>query len=104
LTKYIHVVYTYVKESEVVNVNTASVVSKWGNSKGIRVPAEVLKKAHVDVNDKLYFDVDQNGRIIMTKEPTPEPGTLEYLFKDYEGGSFATELNDLGGPVGNEKW
>jgi hypothetical protein len=33
-----------------------------------------------------------------------EPGTIEYLFRDYDGASFQAEPADLGGPVGNEKW
>ena len=82
----------------------ATVVSQWGNSKGIRVPVEVLRKAQVDLNDKLFFEVDENKRIILTKTPTPKKGTLEYLFKDYDGGSFQTELIDLGETIGNEKW
>jgi antitoxin MazE len=82
----------------------AAVVSKWGNSKGVRVPVEVLKKAHVNLNDKLFFDVDENSRIILTKAPVPKEGTLEYLFKDYDGGSFQTKLVDTGGPAGNEQW
>ena len=81
-----------------------SIVSKWGNSSGIRMPVEILKKANVNLNDKLFFDVDAEGRIILTKAPAPKAGTLEYLFKDYEGGSFITEVNDLGEPVGDEKW
>jgi len=52
----------------------------------------------------LYFDVDEHGRIIMSKVPMPKEGTLEYLFKDYSGGSFQTELIDLGEPVGEEQW
>jgi len=82
----------------------ATVVSQWGNSKGIRVPIEVLKKAEIELNDKLFFEVDENQRIILTKAPAPKQGTIEYLFKDYDGGSFKTELSDLGEPVGNEKW
>ncbi|MCL2391839.1 MAG: AbrB/MazE/SpoVT family DNA-binding domain-containing protein [Oscillospiraceae bacterium] len=74
----------------------ATVVSQWGNSKGIRVPVEILRKAQVDLNDKLFFEVDDDKRIILTKAPTPKQGTLEYLFKDYDGGSFKTELIDLG--------
>jgi len=35
---------------------------------------------------------------------TPKQGTLEYLFKDYKGGTFKTELIDLGESVGNEEW
>ena len=82
----------------------ATVVSQWGNSKGIRVPVEVLRKAGIDLNDKLFFEVDENKRVILTKEPTPKQGTLEYLFKDYDGGQFQAEIADLGEPMGNEKW
>lgn len=82
----------------------ATVVSQWGNSKGIRVPIEILKKAQVELNDKLFFEVDENQRIILTKVLAPKQGTIEYLFKDYNGGSFHTELFDLGESVGNEKW
>ena len=82
----------------------ATVVSQWGNSKGIRMPVEILKKAQIDLNDKLFFEVDEKRRIILTRVPTPRQGTLEYLFKDYDGGTFQTELNDLGETVGNEKW
>jgi hypothetical protein len=34
----------------------------------------------------------------------PAPGTLEYLFRDYDGASFQAELADLGDPAGNERW
>lgn len=81
-----------------------AVVSQWGNSKGIRMPVEVLRKAQVELNDKLFFEVDENRRIILTRTPTPKQGTLEYLFKDYDGSRFKTELINLGEAVGNEKW
>jgi antitoxin component of MazEF toxin-antitoxin module len=68
------------------------------------MPAEVLKQAQVEINDKLFFEVDKEKRIIITKKPVPKKGTLEYLFKDYDEGAFQTELVDLGEPVGNEQW
>jgi antitoxin MazE len=98
---YIHYIRT---KKGVPEVNISSVVSKWGNSQGIRVPVEILKKAHVQLNDVLFFNVDQEGRIVLTKSPAPKEGTLEYLFKDYKGGSFETEIIDLGEAVGEEKW
>ena len=82
----------------------ATIVSQWSNSKGICVPVEILRKAQVDPNDKLLFEVDDDKRIILTKAPTPKQGTLEYLFKDYDSGKFQTELVDLGEAKGNEKW
>ena len=82
----------------------ATTVSQWGNSNAIRVPVEILKRAQVELNDKLFFDVDENKRIILTKDPVPRHGTLEYLFKDYTDGAFQSELIDLGEAVGNEKW
>jgi len=86
------------------DMQEAAIVSQWGNSKGIRVPVEVLRKAQIDLNDKLYFEVDEDKRIILTKVPTPKQGTLEYLFKDYDDGTFQAELIDLSEAVGNEKW
>ena len=81
-----------------------AIISKWGNSQGIRMPVEILKQANVGIDDELYFDIDEKGRIVLSKVPSPRKGTLEYLFKDYEGGSFQTEIADMGGPVGEEKW
>jgi len=102
LTLYIHIGYTILKGDD--RMQEATVVSQWGNSKGIRMPVEVLRKAQIDLNDKLFFEVDENKRIILTRTPTPKQGTLEYLFKDYSGDIFQAELNDLGETVGNEKW
>jgi hypothetical protein len=34
----------------------------------------------------------------------PKKETLEYLFKDYSGKSFRTELVNPQKPMGNEKW
>jgi len=46
----------------------------------------------------------EHGRIILSKTLMPKADTLEYLFKDYSGGSFKTELIDLGEPAGDEQW
>ena len=81
-----------------------AVVSKWGNSKGIRIPNEILRKASIDLNDTLSLEVENDGCIVLTKYPTPQKGTLEYLFIDYKEQPFQTELVDLGQPVGEEKW
>ena len=79
-------------------------VSKWGNSKGIRIPNEILRKASIEMNDTLSLEVENSGIIILTKLPAPQKGTLEYLFKDYDEQPFQTELVDLDPSIGEEKW
>jgi len=79
-------------------------ITKWGNSCGIRIPAAILKKAELEMNDYVYIETDKSGKISIFKKPAPKKGTLEYLFRDYSGEQFDAELIDLGEPVGNEKW
>ena len=79
-------------------------ITKWGNSMGIRIPAKILKEANIEMNDFVYIETDRVGRILLNKHPGPKKGTLEYLFKDYSGERFDTELVDMGDPVGEEKW
>jgi len=81
----------------------SAVITKWGNSHALRIPAKILKEMDIDCNDKVYLETSDD-RIIITKAPVPQKGTLEYLFKDYSGESFKTELINPKEPVGNEKW
>lgn len=66
----------------------------------ISIPTGVLKKAQIDVKDKLFFEVDENQRIIITKTPVTGKGTRENHNKDYNADSAKTKLVDLGEPIG----
>ncbi|GHV67099.1 hypothetical protein AGMMS49928_03370 [Spirochaetia bacterium] len=68
-----------------------AVISMWGNSHALRIPAKLIGQMGLAKNDKVYLESD-NDRLIITKAPLPKKGTLEYLFKDYSGGSFKTRL------------
>ena len=85
-------------------MTNAAKITKWGNSQGVRIPATVLKEAEMGMNDLVYIESDRSGRIVINKKPGPKKGTIEYLFKDYSGEHFKTELVDLGEPAGEEKW
>jgi len=82
---------------------TSAIITKWGNSHALRIPAKILKEMGIDCNDKVYLEASKE-RIIITKAPMPQKGTLEYLFKDYSGESFRTELINPTEPTGNERW
>ena len=85
-------------------IDNAIKITKWGNSHGVRIPVAVLKQAGLGIDDLVYIESDRSGRIVINKKPGAKKGTLEYLFKDYTGERFETELVDLGEPVGEEKW
>jgi len=81
----------------------SAVITKWGNSHALRLPLKIVKKMGIDCNDKVYLETTDD-KIIITKAPAPQKGTLEYLFKDYSGGSFKTALINPTEPLENEKW
>jgi hypothetical protein len=58
------------------------------------------RRVNITVLEPAAVSGEENARV----ESSPKRGTLEYLFRDYDGTSFQTELVDLGAPVGNEKW
>jgi hypothetical protein len=48
--------------------------------------------------------MDEDDKLAITEAPAPKKGTIEYLFKDYLGESFKTELVNPEEPVGEEQW
>ena len=82
---------------------TSAVITMWGNSHAVRLPAKMVKDLGLTCNDKVYLQTSKD-KLIITKVPTPQKGTLEYLFKDYSGESFNTPLINPIKPMRNEQW
>lgn len=61
-----------------------SEIKKIGNSKGIVIPASVIKMLNLKEKDKVEIKVVDN-QIILTKVDTFNPKSLEELFIGYEG-------------------
>jgi antitoxin MazE len=80
-----------------------AVIVKWGNSNALRIPAEIIRRLGLNVNDRVYLNVE-NDKLTVAKIPEPEKGSLEYLFKDYSGETFRAELVNPQEPIGNERW
>ncbi len=76
------------------------IVSKWGNSLGIRLPQSVANQLDITADDKLEFSITK-GKLTLKK--ATEPTTLEELFKDYNGESVAVRPV-IPISVGDEKW
>jgi antitoxin component of MazEF toxin-antitoxin module len=75
----------------------------WGNSQALRIPVEMTRHLGISPNDEVILEVRENV-LTVSKPATPRKGTIEYLFKDYSGESFRTELTNPVEPVGKEKW
>ena len=82
---------------------TTTMITKWGNSHALRIPAKIVRAVGIACNDKVFLEANED-KIIITKAPAPQKGTLEYLFKDYSGETFKTNLTNPVKPAGNEKW
>jgi antitoxin component of MazEF toxin-antitoxin module len=84
-------------------LQTKATVSMWGNSQALRIPIEMTRQLGIRPNDEVVLEVRENV-LTVSKPATPREGTIEYLFKDYSGESFKTELTNPVEPVGNEQW
>jgi antitoxin component of MazEF toxin-antitoxin module len=78
-------------------------VSMWGNSQALRIPVEITRHMGISANDEVVLEVRENV-LTVSKLATPREGTIEYLFKDYTGECFKTELTNPVEPVGKEEW
>lgn len=82
-------------------------IKKWGNSNGIRVPKNIMDFLGVQTEDKVKVtqeEVDGKRRLIVEPVNVKRELTIEELFADYNKERVHVELQDLGEPVGNEKW
>jgi len=84
-------------------LQTKTTVSMWGNSQALRLPVEMTRRLGISANDEVVLELRENI-LTVSKPSTPREGTIEYLFKDYSGESFKTELTNPLEPIGNEKW
>lgn len=75
-------------------------VVKWGNSSAVRLPASVLKEAHVALGDRLVLKTE-DGRIVL------EPAQREYRLQDMLASITKENRHapvDFGAPMGREAW
>ena len=84
-------------------LRTKATVSMWGNSQALRLPIEMSRQLGINANDEVILELREKV-LTISKPSTPRKGTIEYLFRDYSGESFKTELSNPVEPVGEEKW
>ena len=76
-----------------------TVIKKWGNSASVRIPAEVMQAAHLDLDEAV--DVrEESGRIVIEPAQRKEYDLAE-LVKQITVENLHDEA-DFGRPVGKE--
>ena len=94
---YLFFVYT----TAMLRIKTT--VSLWGNSQALRIPVEMSRNLGIHANDEVVLEVRENV-LTVSKPDAAREGSIEYLFKDYSGETFQTELTNPDVPVGQEQW
>ena len=81
-----------------------TIIQKWGNSQGVRLPKTILDALSLQENDAVEI-VAENNSIIIKKATRKRRAKkcLEERFKNYTGNYQCTEW-ETGKPVGKEVW
>ncbi|MCL2503763.1 MAG: AbrB/MazE/SpoVT family DNA-binding domain-containing protein [Coriobacteriia bacterium] len=81
-------------------------LTRWGNSQGIRLPAQVCRQLGLAAGDKLQLSILDSGGLVISaskkKYARSSPGvTIDDLFRGYKGG-FRPDGESWGSDLGAE--
>ena len=80
-----------------------TMIQKWGNSQGVRIPKVILDSVNWSENEKIVIIVD-NGKLVIEKaKEEHKRKNIKELFKDYKEDYTSVEI-DWGKPEGDEIW
>ncbi|MCF7946637.1 MAG: AbrB/MazE/SpoVT family DNA-binding domain-containing protein [Spirochaetia bacterium] len=76
-----------------------TVIKKWGNSLGIRIPSLIAKDLSLKEGSSVEIEDDRGRIVIKPKKQNDLKEMLEHIDNQNIHGEFETE-----GPAGNEAW
>lgn len=68
-------------------------LTKWGNSIGIRIPAVIIKEAHLYPGEELEIRVDEKGVLTLIPIKNQQEGWLEQFNASVDDSSDEAHLN-----------
>lgn len=80
-----------------------TLIRKWGNSQGVRIPKYLLDAVKLTANDEIVIRAENDTLIIEKAAPTQPRKTIKELFADYNG-EYTPEEIDWGEKAGKEAW
>lgn len=78
-----------------------TVVKKWGNSASVRIPTQLMKAAHLEIDEAVDLK-EESGRIVIEPLRRKEYSLAE-LLKGITRDNLHEEV-DFGGAAGKEAW
>lgn len=91
---------------ELIQYETEAILTRWGNSQGIRIPKNVSEMLGIEINEKIELIVKENS-IVIKKAKTYKnlKERLEAFYnKPIDEIRLESEEVDWGGPEGDEIW
>ena len=79
-----------------------TIIQKWGNSQGIRIPKVILESMNWSENEQIVIIVEDE-KLIIKKAKEKKRKNIKKLFEDYDGEYEPKEI-DWGEPKGEEIW
>jgi antitoxin MazE len=79
-----------------------AVISKWGNSQGLRVPKEILQNLHLSMGDKVELSIE-GEKIIISPIKSPKikydlNALVAKIPQDYQ------PCEEISASIGKEEW
>ncbi len=79
------------------------ILTKWGNSIGLRIPAAIIKEAHLVSGEELTISVNKKGGVILTPVKNLQAGWVE-KFNAIADAKQDISLIDLPNEFDEEEW
>ncbi len=79
-----------------------AMISKWGNSQGLRVPKEILQSLHLAIGDRVDVRVDEDKIIIKSIKNARVKYNLDLLVAKIPKEYCAIE--EISTSMGREEW
>lgn len=79
-------------------------LSKWGNSAGIRIPAHDLKTSGVSIGDQVELTINPQGGFTLTPIKNPQEGWLEAFNAIADADEDMMLISDLETDFDKDEW
>ena len=79
------------------------ILTKWGNSIGIRIPSAIIKEAHLYLGEELEIKANENGVLTLVPIKNQQEGWLDKFNAAADASGEDSHL-DIGNDFDRDEW